>query len=153
MFTDAELKQALEQMLNAQKEDRSYGQLAAEYVNTFIKVGHAGSEDNVSPYGLPYQLSDIAHQRIVIELSPYQDWHGTLKILEQHGVKFKIPISQWNGRYSVVPKGSLDLTGDSMFVKSRQKTFDVLIKYFDPGFYQEGQNGDISEEKEAGKET
>jgi len=134
MFTQDELKLALAQMKLAQAEDRHFGQLAAKYVNTFVKY-NVRSVDNVNPYGGGFELADIATQYLIVELSEYNDWHGTLDTLEKNGVEYKVPVKNWNGSYKCAPSGILDLSNDPRFATARQKRFAVSIRYRDPGFF------------------
>lgn len=132
MFTQDELKQAVKQMEDAQKEDRRFGRLASQYLNKFLKNCKSYTEDD-SYYG--YKLYDIAKQRLAIPLGTYDDWHKTLKILEQNGVVFKTPVKNWDGKYKTVPMGTLDLTAQTEFSQARQKQFRVCITYHDSGWF------------------
>ena len=128
LFTQKELEDAYKQMEQERAAEAQWAYRAAQKLRSLLQNRPVGHQPDSLPWlGAP-DISPFPRDYLLyIQLSQYDDWDGTIALLQSAKVK----MQPWSRRYSDDARGLLDLSADPQFAASRQKHFEVRICFYD----------------------
>lgn len=128
-FTQQQLVDAYNQMVQERQEDANFAKRAADKLAALLNLPDSVQcVDYSLPWGMALGVTPYtSNHSLVIELSQYDDWQGMVNALQAAGVQMK----PWGGTYQPGPEGTFDVSADPAFAGRNKLTYTVKVNYFD----------------------